>query len=617
MARQTVVACLVGVIFPLVISTNAAEPLSAEAAVSANEVFVGEPFRFQIRISGSENPQKPDLSGLAGFIVEDLGGQRNSSRNVTIINGRMSEVVNRGYVLDYRLVAQRTGNLTIPALAITTDRGTVKTRPIAIRAKKPTETENFKLRLNLSTDTCYVGEPVMLTVTWYLGQNVKEFQFSLPVLNDDHFLFADVSPDSSKNQELYRIPIGQEEVIAEKSQGKLDGRTYTTIIFRKVLIPKQSGHVTIDPAMVACEALVGYRKSRDPFGRLFNDDFFDDFFGGRKGMYDRLVVPSNTLTLDIRELPAVGRPTNFSGHIGRYRIETRATPIDVSVGDPITLTVALSGPAYLEHVTMPPLNEQNNLARDFKIPVEMADGKVVDGVKNFTQTIRALRPDVLEVPPIELPYFDTEIGEYRVARSRPIPLKVKAARVVTAADAEGRDLPVASTKSLKAWTRGIAHNYEGPDLLVNQQYGPAVWLRSPIWVLLLSAPPISYALLLSCVVFVRGRNADPQAARQRRAFAEASRRLQKTHGSPTEILQALQTYFADKFRFPGSTVTFPDVRAHLQKHHVDDETQETLRSLFNTCEAGRYAGNALSDVDGAALARQAVDVLKRIEKKLK
>ena len=53
----------------------------------------------------------------------------------------------------------------------------------------------------------------------------------------------------------------------------------------KILIPKKSGELSIEPATVACEVLTGYRKSqrRNPFGDdffsgVFNDDFFERFF---------------------------------------------------------------------------------------------------------------------------------------------------------------------------------------------------------------------------------------------------------------------------------------------------------------------------------------------------
>jgi hypothetical protein len=287
------------------------------------------------------------------------------------------------------------------------------------------------------------------------------------------------------------------------------------------------------------------------------------------------------------------------------------------VGDPITLNVELSGPAYLDHVALPPLTGQPALARDFRIPEEMAEGKVAGGHKVFTQTLRALRSDVTEIPAIELPYFDTESGAYRTARSEPIPLKVSEARIVTAADAEGVEPPPAAGGSLEAWTRGIAHNYEDAGLLVDQSRGPDAWVRSTFWVAFLAAPPGAYVVLLTGAIWVRRRRSDPSAARRRRAFSRAARVLRRADGSEERILDALRQYFSDKFSFPGAAVTVADVRDRLTARGLDDETTRRVEQLFETCEAGRYAGHALSGTDRAALAGDALKLLGLVERGLK
>ena len=127
--------------------------------------------------------------------------------------------------------------------------------------------------------------------------------------------------------------------------------------------------------------------------------------------------------------------------MGTYRISAEAAPTDVSVGDPITLKIALSGPDYLAETRLPPLGAQPALARDFKIPKERAAGEVSGRSKIFTQTVRPLRPDVREIPPIGLSYFDPAANAYKTVRTEPIPIQVKAARVVTALDAEGASAP--------------------------------------------------------------------------------------------------------------------------------------------------------------------------------
>jgi hypothetical protein len=397
--------------------------LEAKALVERSDPYVGEPFIFQIQVSGSESPEQPDLSHLPDFSVEYQGGQQNSSRSVTIINGKVTQDVREGYFFNYRLTPKREGRLIIPSITVTANGLSAETSPVVINAQKPIETDDFKLRLTLSKDHCYVGEPLILMVTWYIGKDVQDFSFTMPLLDDDTFYFANPEVDTQSSKKLYRIPIGNDEVIGEKGQGVLENREYVTITFKKALIPKRSGQIAIEPATVVCSALAGYERQRS----LFNDDFFsrffdDDFFGSsRRGVYKKVVVPSNSLTLDIADLPKEGQPANFSGHVGAYSITASATPTEVNVGDPITLTISLSGPEYLDHVELPGLNGQPQLVRDFKVPKERATAEIIGSTKVFTQTIRALRSDVDNIPPIELPYLIPAPGVIAWRAQKPFP----------------------------------------------------------------------------------------------------------------------------------------------------------------------------------------------------
>jgi hypothetical protein len=598
----------------------AATTFGAKAAVERTDPFVGEPFVFQIQVSGSEHPEQPDLSHVKDFTVAFRGGQQNSRRSVTIINGRVTEDVQEGYFFSYELTPKREGRLVIPSITVISNGRSTRTDPVVINARKPVETEDFKLRMSLSKDHCYVGEPVILTVTWFIGKDVRDYRFTLPLLNDDTFHFADPEVDRQSGNKVYRIPVGDGEAIGVQGRGREGGKQYATITFQKVLIPVSSGNVTIEPATVACSALTGYERQRS----LFDDDFFgSDFFGtSRRGIYKTVVVPSNALSLRISDLPLKGQPASFAGHVGEYRIETHATPTEVNVGDPITLTVSLSGPDYLEHVDLPPLGEQLKLARDFKVPKERATAEILGKSKVFTQTIRALRPDVKEVPSIELPYFDTATGTYRVARSEPIHLTVHRTRIVTALDAEGVDAVESPGSEIETWSKGIAFNYEDMETLVNQRLTPLSCFRSPLWVCLLVGPPLCYILLLTGVALVRRRNADPMKAQARKAFGRFSRSLKEAQDSPTSsaacdmVQDALRHYLGDKLRMPRGALTFNDVKEALKAKGLDQGTLDRLKALFERCEAGRYAGIGGSS-DASSVAEQGILLAKDLEKKLK
>jgi len=591
-----------------------AQSFSAQAKVGSADVFVGESFQLQIHVSGSENPDQPQLAGVKGFSVRYLGGQRNSSQSISIVNGKVNKEVRKGYVFAYELTPTRAGTLVIPSIPVNSAGKVAQTQPVSIVVKEPMKTDDYKLRTRLSKTQCYVGEAITLTVTWYIGQDVRGFEFSLPLSDQPAVFLADPRTDTSRGGPYYRIPLAGGEVIGEKGSGRLDGKDYATITFSKILIPKEPGPFSIEPAVVSCEALAGYRERRSGLPGFFDNDFFGR---GREGVYRRVSVPSNRLSLEVLPLPSESRPAGFVGHVGEYKVETTATPVAVSVGDPITINILIRGPEYLEHVELPPLDRQRELVRDFKIPSEIAPGKVSGGGKLFTQTIRALRPDVKQVPAIELPYFDVEKKEYRVARSNPIPLDVRAAKVVTADDAEGRNLTVVPGRVPEGWSAGIAYNYEGTDLLEDQRAGLDAWVHSSVRLAMVAVPPVIYLITLAILLTVRRRNADPVSARSRKALRIFIQSLNISDAGALgpAVLESLRTYLGDKLGILSSALTFDDVSPRLREQGVDESVLAELKNVFRECEAGSYAGGSHAMSSGE-LRKCALSVVRRLEREL-
>ena len=612
----------VAVVSCLLLMPYAAAQLTARAAVEEQECFVGEAFTFQIQASGATMPEPPDVSGIKDFKVEFVGKNDNSS--VRIVNGRMTRSVQR--IFSYRLTPKRAGTLTIPAVEVAAAGRTARTQPLQIVASKPTEVDDFKLRLKLSKDVCYVGEPVTLEVTWYIGRQPRNIAFSLPILEHPDFTVPQADLTGVPDERIWQL--GDTAVVIGQGRARLDERSFTALRFEVPLIPKKAGVYNLSEATVSCDALAGYRDTPPQRRRgPFDDSFFDGFFGNRRReVYKRVVIPSNALELQVRELPAAGRPEDFTGLVGEYRIETSAGPADVNVGDPITLTIRVSGPEYLDNVDLPPLEEQAELARDFKIPKDMAPGKVEGHVKVFTQTVRAVSADVSRIPPVRLSYFNTTTGRYETATSKPIPLTVRMTKVVTAQDAEGHGPLAAGGRALEAWSRGIAHNYEDLSVLQNQRCGPEAWLESPVWLCAIGALPGVYFALLLSVGMLRRRNADPLAQRSRKAYATLMRDLRAGRGEIASashdqvcaaVLDALRRYLGGKLRIPSGALTYADVEARLRALGVSAEALAALKGLFEQCVAGRYAGAASSAGDLDAMTRRAGEVAGSIERVMK
>jgi hypothetical protein len=265
---------------------------------------------------------------------------------------------------------------------------------------------------------------------------------------------------------------------------------------------------------------------------------------------------------------------------------------------------------------------QPEFANNFKIPKERATGEISGKTKTFTQTVRALRPDVKQIPAIELSYFDTKTGTYQVARTEPIPLRVRETRVVTALDAEGIEQQIPAGIEIETWSRGIAFNYEDMDVIENQHLRPLSWFKTPPWMGVVLTPPALFLLLLAGVNIIQRRNADPQKAIARKAYGNLKKSLNNAGSASSSeksydlILDAFRNYLGDKLRMPRGALTFYDVNERLAGNGVDQSTLKELKELFETCEAGRYAGTA-GIMNTASITEKATKAAKSLEAKLK
>ncbi|MBU0482920.1 MAG: BatD family protein [Proteobacteria bacterium] len=590
----------------------AAQELSVQAVVERQEVYVGESFTMQIQVEGDDAPLEPDLASITDFTVQPRGGQKNSSSSISIVNGKYTQVSRHGYIFNFSLTAKKTGRLLIPSLTVNAGGKSMQTAPINIIAKKPEESDEFKLRIQLSKEQCYVGEPVILTVTWYIGQRCDDIEFNLPIMTDQRFELVDPDPVANTgDKDKLLIPMAGREIVATRGQAKLEGRDYTTVTFQQVLIPRQAGIFILPEATVACKVITGYQQNQrhDPFG---------SFFGrGQQPVYQQVVTPANQPSLKANALPANGRPANFSGLIGKFTVAATAEPTEVNVGDPITLTIMLAGPQYLKNATMPPLGGQPELALNFKIPDEISPGEIQGHRKIFIQTIRAKHAGLKEIPALKLPYFNPESGTYETALSAPIPLQVKASRQVTAQDAEGLSLPSLG-RELNAVSQGIAHNYEDESVLI----GPNTTLTTNTpgrwWLLFLIFPPALYILLLAGRYYQNRKSRDPQGHRARKAQRKFSTEINKIKtANILRLEECLRQYLGAKLALAPGAITYKDVQPRLQKKGIPAEILNELKKIFDQFEAQRYAGEHFSENDFQTTITRCKNVVASLERSLR
>lgn len=576
---------------------------------TSQDIYVGENFPYNIIIDGDNRPGEVDLTPLAKYSPRGAGNRDVSQTSITFDGRNTRQTVIKRYVMSYTLVCQEPGRVQLPPVTIRLDGKDYQTNPVEVNVLQPGTTDKLDIEVLFSESQCYVGQPVVMTVRWYVSAELGDFSFNTPVFGSDDFYIEDVDVGGRPAGKQFRWRIQGVEVHASQQRVVHEGRQSDLVSFSKVLIPRRSGQIQLEPVTVSADLVVGRSRSRR--------GFFDNWFGSKE--YKRFLVSSKPVTLTVLPLPEQGRPANFYGLVGRYTIAASASPTKVNVGDPITLSVRIGGSRYLKPVQWPELEQVPGFAEDFKIPSERSSPTVEGGFKVFVQTIRASNERVGEIPPIPLTFFDPEKGQYVVARSEPIKLEVAPTKMLTGADMEGTGV-VAVNKEVEAIKKGLKANYEGDDALVDMSFSPAAAVVSPGYAVGWAVP--LGALCLSLLLKFVGRTSpEVEAAKRRRsAYRRAVHQLKGIAAADPkqrhELLgSVMKQYVGDRFDRVAGSLTGDDCREIILRVTGDTGAANSYRQMIASCEAARYASLG-ADVDGGMVG-EVTELLRSVERKVR
>ena len=576
---------------------------------SQKDIYVGESFIYHVIIDGENNPGQVDLTPLAKYNPRSAGNRDVSQTSINIINGKTTKNVVKRYVMSYSLVSNQTGSIELGPVKVTVAGKKYQTNPVSVNILKPGTTDQLDMEVILSETQCYVGQPVLMTIKFYFSAEISDPQFNVPVFNSDAFYFE--NPDIL-DQQAKEFDLGSgTTVLVSQLQMVHKGKQSNLLVLRKILIPKISGQLQIEPAVVSTDVVVGRSRSRDRF--------FDDFFNSGK-QYKRFMVSSKPQSLIVLPLPEQGKPDGFYGLVGRYTISASATPTtDVYMGDPITLTIKIGGGKYLKPVQWPKLEQVSELAANFKMPPQKATPTIDNGFKVFTQTIRPDNNQANVIPSIPLVYFDPDTSSYNVARTEPIKLDLKPSKRLTAADIEGKDFePI--NKEVEAVKKGLSANYESPDVLENMSFSPVTALISPayapIWAL-----PLGILIFSLLAKFLTHTSDEKVAAKRRRqASKKAMTQLKKINSMDSaqrneKVVSIMKQYIGDRFDKRAGSLTGNDCYEIIINTTEDAQIAEIYRQAIEHCQSARYTSIDVNIDSGKT--KEIIQLIRNIEKKSK
>ena len=371
--------------------------VTVQVGVEPRLIELGETATLSITFDGmSGGAPRVELPSIDGVRT---GGPMTSS-STSIVNGKTSSQVS----LQWTLFPTRTGDIVLGPWDLDVDGKTLAFPRMVLAVKErgaggAGDAEALFCRVGLPETAPYIGEdfPVDIEI------------WALPEINlDGNVRILGGLPESGFKTGGYS---GLRPAREERG-----GRVYVVQRYRAMWRAMTTGTFELAPAV---RVTVLRRNERR------RGDFWDPFgMGDPFGMTGTAVdLASEPAQLTVRETPPEGRPADWSGGVGRYRFEAVARPREVRVGEPVTVTMTLSGDGDLETPRMPRYND----TPAYKAYEPKLASEAGAGAKVCDQVVIPRSEALMELPALEFSYFDPAAGAYRTATAGPFPLSVKPA----------------------------------------------------------------------------------------------------------------------------------------------------------------------------------------------
>lgn len=535
---------------------DAQTDIQVQAQIEPRVAYLGSSLVYTVSVQtiGQHDIGEPQIDMPPGLRVKETKisfEQRQSPVRQPDGTFQLNVVLRRSF--HYSLSADRIGTIVIPPTEVLVDGKPYRTESVSFNVREPQAIEGFGLETRLSKTRVFVGEPFTLSMTWFVGQDVRDFSFvgpELPSTVEAEPIFSTQAPQDRAGRYPGTTLYG-ERIYGTPGEATYQGRRVSTVTFQVQYTSRTAGILELGPMAMIFDAVEGRSITRG-------------------------IARSDAITVKVLPLPTAGRPSGSTGLIGSYRITSSALPDEVNVGDPVELVVRIEGPDARLVKDGPNLAAMPGFADRFKF--DPAGWERVSGtntVAAFRTTIRALDESITSIPPVELPYFDSTEGAYLTARSMPIPIVVRPSRVVSLDDAI---ISPGLTPLVARQDLGAAHSglwaIAPVEVLASQHRGPVPYS----WFLAFAiAPP---GLWLFMVIHDwRARRADRPSAIQKRAYRSAMRLARRGEGE-----RAVRLYLGERLGQRPDAVTAADCHLAIQ----DETLAGEARSWLGAAEATRF-----------------------------
>ena len=532
------------------------------------------------------------------------GPQKGSMSSTSIVNGKRTST--RQETVTYLLQPKRTGTFTLAAATAKVGKQETSSSTLQIevvagdagtqasqganpsgqgsqssqkssqqnpsRGDDPTVTgtvsnQDIFLRMTLNKTHAVKGEPITATLKLFTRVDITGFEdIKFPTFNGFW---------SKETVTVNNLEFNRENV---------NGAIYNSALLRQyVLIPQQSGTLSIDPAEMVCQLRVRSSSGGSPMS-IF-DDFFDQYTTIRK----RISTP--TLQVKVSDLPA-GAPTSFGGGVGDFKISAKLSKEGIKSNEAASLIVTVSGNGNLSMLEAPKVN----FPPDFEVydlkSTDKTSASGTSGSRTFEYPFIPRSRGEFVIPSIEYAYSDYSHGKYVTLSTGDIPVTIEKGQDIAGG---GVATPGTNRQGVRSLSEDIRYIALGDGHFKKKG---AFFAGSPLFYVLMITIAIILFILNRIFHFTQERRADVAGSKNRRANKMARTRLKIAEGYLQqnlsgayyeELHKALTGYVSDKLLIPAADLSKENIGEKLRERGVSDEVIAALTALLDQCEFARYA----------------------------
>ncbi|MES2658200.1 MAG: BatD family protein [Verrucomicrobiota bacterium] len=414
---KAIAACNLTILFSVAVATAA----EVEAVLDRDSVPAGNGAVLRLTISGGRAGQ-PVIPPVDKLIVQPRG----QSQQMQMFNGTTTVSMIYNYVVG----SNTPGDYMIPAINVTVDGKQYSTQPLKLKvldsgaaqpppgmpqgqpnnpqpAEPPQEETGEKrfgfLTVELADNArkhAYVGEIAPVRIRAWLPADSRAQLRSGVQPEGKAFTLHNVSEQPQQTQELR------------------DGKRYLVVTWYGGISATKAGTY---PASLSLDATVAVRDTsalkqpRRRMGGPFDDPFFDS-------MFDNINVPmiqkdvtlkSEDQEIEVRPLPTEGRPADFSGAVGKFKLDTHVIPTEWNTGEPQEITAQINGSGNFSLVNAPDLTPADGWKTYHgKNDFTPGDEASFSGTKSFRFSAVPRKGGEQEAA-LAFSYFDPDAGIYK------------------------------------------------------------------------------------------------------------------------------------------------------------------------------------------------------------